>query len=33
VALESAPGQGAAFTCHVPEEAMIEAAQPELRFG
>ena len=30
VALESEPGAGAAFTCHLPEEAHIEAAQPQL---
>ncbi|THD61779.1 PAS domain-containing sensor histidine kinase [Phenylobacterium sp.] len=30
VALESEPGAGAAFTCHLPEEAMAAAAQPEL---
>ena len=30
VALESEPGAGAAFTCHLPEEAQGSAAQPEL---
>jgi signal transduction histidine kinase len=30
VALESEPGAGATFTCHLPEEAMAAAAQPEL---
>jgi hypothetical protein len=30
VALESEPGAGAAFTCHLPEEAVGAAAQPEL---
>lgn len=30
VALESEPGAGATFTCHLPEEAMAGAAQPEL---
>jgi hypothetical protein len=30
VALESEPGAGATFTCHLPEEAHIEAAQPQL---
>jgi signal transduction histidine kinase len=30
VALESEPGAGAAFTCHLPEEAIAAAAQPEL---
>src|SRR5207244_11082063 len=30
VALESEPGAGASFTCHLPEEAMAGAAQPEL---
>jgi len=30
VALESEPGAGAAFTCHLPEEAQAAAAQPEL---
>ena len=30
VALESEPGHGATFTCHLPEEAMAGAAQPEL---
>jgi signal transduction histidine kinase len=33
VALESEPGAGAAFTCHLPEEARIAAAQPELGFA
>jgi len=32
VALESEPGAGAAFTCHLPEEAQATAAQPELGF-
>jgi signal transduction histidine kinase len=32
VALESEPGKGAAFTCHVPEMAQASAARPELRF-
>jgi signal transduction histidine kinase len=31
VALESEPGAGATFTCHLPEEAQAVAAQPELR--
>ncbi|MDB5452275.1 MAG: tyrosine kinase DivL, partial [Caulobacteraceae bacterium] len=31
VALESEPGVGATFTCHLPEEAQRAAAQPELR--
>jgi len=30
VALESEPGAGATFTCHLPEEAVAAAAQPEL---
>ncbi|WP_411288612.1 PAS-domain containing protein [Phenylobacterium sp.] len=30
VALESEPGAGATFTCHLPEEAQASAAQPEL---
>jgi len=30
VALESEPGAGATFTCHLPEEAQAAAAQPEL---
>ena len=30
IALESEPGNGAAFTCHLPEEAHAGAAQPEL---
>ena len=33
VALESEPGAGAAFTCHLPEEAQATAAQPELGFA
>jgi signal transduction histidine kinase len=33
VALESEPGAGAAFTCHLPEEAHATAAQPELGFA
>jgi len=33
VALESEPGAGAAFTCHLPEEAQAAAAQPELRLA
>lgn len=32
VALESEPGAGAAFTCHLPEEAHAARAQPELSF-
>jgi signal transduction histidine kinase len=32
VALESEPGAGATFTCHLPEEAQKAAAQPELGF-
>jgi signal transduction histidine kinase len=31
VALESEPGAGATFTCHLPEEAQAAAAQPELQ--
>jgi signal transduction histidine kinase len=31
VALESEPGAGASFTCHLPEDAQPQAAQPELR--
>jgi len=31
VALESEPGAGATFTCHLPEEAQAVAAQPELQ--
>jgi signal transduction histidine kinase len=31
VALESEPGAGATFTCHLPEDAQPVAAQPELR--
>jgi hypothetical protein len=30
VALESEPGAGAAFTCHLPEAAQVSAARPEL---
>lgn len=33
VALESEPGAGATFTCHLPEEAHASAAQPELGLG
>jgi signal transduction histidine kinase len=33
VALESEPGAGATFTCHLPEEAQKAAAQPELGFA
>jgi signal transduction histidine kinase len=33
VALESEPGAGATFTCHLPEEAQATAAQPEFGFG
>jgi signal transduction histidine kinase len=33
VALESEPGAGATFTCHLPEEAHSAVAQPELRFA
>ena len=32
VALESEPGAGAVFTCHLPETAQAGAAQPELSF-
>ena len=32
VALESEPGQGATFTCHLPEVAYAGAAHPELQF-
>jgi signal transduction histidine kinase len=32
VALESEPGAGATFTCHLPEEAHAGAAAPELQF-
>jgi signal transduction histidine kinase len=32
VALESEPGSGATFTCHLPEEAYAGAAAPELQF-
>ncbi len=32
VALESEPGAGAVFTCHLPEAAQAAAAQPELSF-
>jgi signal transduction histidine kinase len=32
VALESEPGAGAAFTCHLPEAAQAAAAHPELEF-
>jgi signal transduction histidine kinase len=32
VALESEPGNGATFTCHLPEEAHVGAAAPELQF-
>ncbi|HEX2843712.1 MAG TPA: ATP-binding protein, partial [Candidatus Limnocylindria bacterium] len=32
VALESEPGAGALFTCHLPEAAQAGAAQPELSF-
>jgi signal transduction histidine kinase len=33
VALESEPGAGATFTCHLPEEAdAASAAHPELEF-
>ena len=31
VALESEPGAGATFTCHLPEDAQPQSAQPELR--
>ena len=33
VALESEPGAGATFTCHLPEAAYSGAAHPELSFG
>lgn len=33
VALESEPGHGATFTCHLPETAHTTAAHPELSFG
>ncbi len=33
VALESEPGKGATFTCHVPESADVAGAHPEFRFG
>ena len=33
VALESEPGHGATFTCHLPEAAYTGAAHPELSFG
>ena len=33
VALESEPGDGAAFTCHLPEAAYSEAVVPEFSFG
>ena len=33
VALESEPGKGAAFTCHLPEVAQAGAAHPELELG
>jgi len=33
VALESAPGEGALFTCHIPEQVQKESGQPELSFG
>lgn len=33
VALESEPGAGATFTCHLPETAYAGAAHPELSFG
>jgi signal transduction histidine kinase len=32
VALESEPGAGATFTCHLPEEVQMAAAHPELEF-
>ena len=32
VALESEPGSGAAFTCHLPERAEGAAGHPELEF-
>ena len=33
VALESIPGEGATFTCHLPEDAQIASAHPELSFS
>jgi signal transduction histidine kinase len=33
VSLESEPGHGATFTCHLPETAYAGAAHPELSFG
>jgi light-regulated signal transduction histidine kinase (bacteriophytochrome) len=33
VALESEPGHGATFTCHLPDEAYAGAAAPELNFS
>jgi signal transduction histidine kinase len=33
VALESEPGAGATFTCHLPEAAYAGAAAPELNFN
>ena len=33
VDLESEPGAGATFTCHLPEAAYAGAAYPELNFG
>jgi signal transduction histidine kinase len=33
VTLESEPGNGATFTCHVPESADVGQAHPELSFG
>ena len=33
VSLESEPGHGATFTCHLPEAAFSGAAHPELSFG
>ena len=32
VALQSEPGAGAVFTCHLPETAVLDAAAPELQF-
>ena len=32
VALESEPGKGATFTCHLPETAQAATGQPELQF-